>query len=181
MLGELKDKIIIVYFSLHFFRFINLVEISSLESKLIQVYVKRLRIEYLIQNIDLTCESSFIPSKYISLHFEKLSQMVGDTRISYEINWNLSRSDINSAAEMFIALNSCPSFYVKLYWKVIYGNESRITKFASNILRKAKDDFKVKAQKMFAKISSVIGFKHISSDHEGNRSTNMLDIKGIKH
>ena len=164
--------------------------VSSLERKLIYVYVKRLRIEYLIQNIDLiesSFESSFIPSKYIALHFEKLSQMVGDTRSSNEINLNLSRSNINSAAEMFIALNFCPSFYVKLYWKAIYGNESRMAKFASNIIRKAKDDFKVKAQKMFAKISSVIGFKHISSDHKGNKSTNielskeLLDIKGIKH
>ena len=185
MLGELKDKIIIVYFSLHFFRFINLVEISSLESKLIQVYVKRLRIEYLIQNIDLTCESSFIPSKYISLHFEKLSQMVEDTKNFNEINRNLSRSDINSAAEMFIALNSCPSFYVKLYWKLIYGNESRVAKFASNIIRKAEDGFKAKAQKIFAKISSVIGFQHISYHHEGNRSNAMkidwsknMDVKG---
>ena len=116
------------------------------ERQLIKGYAKRLRMEYLMKNIDLNCEKSFIPSKYISLHFEKLSQMVGDTKSSYEINRNLSRSDINSAGEMFIALNSCPPFYVKLYWKVIYGNESRITKFASNILRKAKDDFKVKAQ-----------------------------------
>ena len=90
---------------------------------------------------------------------------------------------------MFIALNFCPSFYVKLYWKAIYGNESRMAKFASNIIRKAKDDFKVKAQKMFAKISSVIGFQHISLHHIGNRSNamniklskNIMDIKGIKY
>ena len=115
--------------------------------------------------------------------------MVGDTRSSNEINLNLSRSNINSAAEMFIALNFCPSFYVKLYWKAIYGNESRMAKFASNIIRKAKDDFKVKAQKMFAKISSVIGFQHISLHHIGNRSNamniklskNIMDIKGIKY
>ena len=161
---------------------------SILEKKLIWSYVKRLRIEYLIKNIHITCEKSFIPSKYISLHFEKLSQMVGDTRSSYEINRNLSRNDLNSAAEMFIALNFCPSFYVKLYWKAIYGNESRMAKFASNIIRKAKDGFKARAQKIFAKISSVIGFQHISYRHEGNRSTamnielskNMMDIKGIE-
>ena len=164
-----------------------MVENSSLERKLIQEYVLRLRIEYLIQNTDLTCEKSFIPSKYISLHFEKLSQMVGDrnTRNFDEINRNLSRSDINSAAEMFIALNSCPSFYVKLYWKVFYGNESRMAKFASNIIRKAKDGFKERAQIIFAKISSVIGFQHISYHHEGNRSIAMnielsknMDVKG---
>ena len=134
-----------MYFSLNLFRFINLVENSSLERRLIKGYVKRLRDEYLIKNIGLPCEitnRNFIPFNFVTLHFEKLSQMVGATRSSYEINRNLSRSDINSAAEMFMALNSCPSFYVKLYWKVIYGNESRMAKFASNIIRKAKDGFK---------------------------------------
>ena len=71
---------------------------------------------------------------------------------------------------MFIALNSCPSFYVKLYWKTFYGSELRIAQFTSNIIRKAKDDFKVKAQKIFAKISSALGFKHISFHIEGNKS-----------
>ena len=161
-----------------------MVEGSSLDRKLIQGYVKRLRIEYLMKNIDLTCEKSFIPLKIITVHFEKLSKMVGD-KSSYEINRNLSRRDINSAAEMFIALNSCPSFYVKLYWMVIYGNESRIAKFSSNIIRKAKNGFKIRAQKIFAKISSVIGFQHISFHHEGNRSIAMtielsknMDVKG---
>ena len=65
--------------------------------------------------------------------------------------------------------------------------ELELAKFASNIIRKANNGFKARAQKIFAKISSVIGFKHISSDHEGNKSTNielskeLLDIKGIKH
>ena len=164
-----------------------MVEGSSLERKIIQDYVIRLRTEYLDKNIHKTCEKSFIPAENISLNFVKLSQMVGDTRSSYEINRNLSRSEINSAAKMFIALNSCPSYYEKLYWKVMYGNESRMAKFASNIIRKAKDRFKVRAQKIFAKVSSVLGFKHISYHNEGNRSTNialskeLLDVKGIKY
>ena len=90
---------------------------------------------------------------------------------------------------MFKTLNSCPSFYEILYWKAIYENQNVpiIAKIASNIIQKTKDVFKSRAQKIFAKISSVIGFKHISSDHEGNKSTNielskeLLDIKGIKH
>ena len=68
---------------------------------------------------------------------------------------------------MFLALNSCPSFYVKLYWKAIYGNESRMAIFASNIIQKAKDDFKGKAKKIFSRISSVLGFQK-----------NQLNVKG---
>ena len=179
------------HFSLNFFRLINLVANSSLENRLIQSHVEHLRIEYLVKHTDLTCEQTrtnkkFIPLQYIKIHFDKLSKIIGDQNFD-ETNRNLSKKDINLGAEFFIALNSCPSMYEKLYWKAIYGNKSRIAKFASNIIRKAKDGFKVRAQKIFAKISSVIGFQHISYRHEGNRSTamnielskNMLDIKGI--
>ena len=177
-----------MYFSLHFFRFTNLVENPSLERKVIQGHVKRLRIEYLIKNTDLTCENAFIPLKNILNNFEKLSQMVG-VQTSQETRRNLTRSSINFGAEMFMALNSCPSFYVKLYWKAIYENESRMAEIASNIVRKANDDFKVSAQKIFAEISSVLGFQHISYHHDENKSVemdielskNMLDIKGIKY
>ena len=165
-----------------------MVENSSLEKKLIWIYVKRLRTEYLIKNTDLTCEKNFIPLKNILENFENLSKMVSEEN-SQEISRNLSRSDINFGAEMFIALNSCPSFYVKLYWKAIYGSESRIAKLALNIIRKAKEDFKVKAKKIFSKISLVLGFQHIhtlNNHYEGNKSIDMnidfskslLDIKG---
>ena len=186
---------------------------SNSEKKLIQGYIKHLRNEYLLKNIHLPCEGKFIHLDFISSHSEKLSQMVGETNFD-EISGNSSINDyyydyynyyyydpiqmhsrnkskdnINFGAEMFMALNSCPTYYVKLYWKAIYGNESRIGKFTSNIIRKANDGFKAKAQKIFAKISSVIEFQHISFHHEGNRSIamnndlskNVLDIKGDYH
>ena len=168
-------------------RFINLVENSSLEKNVIMSYVNHLRIKYLIKYTDLTCEMGFIPMKHILINFENLSQLVG-VQSPQDISKNLSRSNLNVCGEMFITLNSCPSLDVKLYWEVIYGSESRMAKLASNIIRKAKDDFKVKAQQIFAKITSVLGFQHISYHNEGNKSIgnnigsskNMLDIKG-KH
>ena len=175
-------------FSLNFFRFINLVNSNS-EKRLIQGYVKRLRNKYLLKNIHLTCEGKFIRQDFISFHYDELSKMFGDFNDTNfdEVSKTLSKDDINFGAEMFMALNSCPTFYVKLYWKAIYGNESRMARFASNIIRKAKDGFKVSAQKIFSKISSVIGFKYISYHHEGNRSIamnidlskNMLDVEGV--
>ena len=134
-----------------------MVENSRLEKKVIFSYVKHLRIEYLIKHTTLTCERAFIPLQNIINNFENLSQILGE-RNSQEIRNNLSRRNINIGAEMFLALNSCPSFYVKLYWKAMYGSESRMAKFTSNIIQKAKDSFKVKAQQIFGKISSVLGF-----------------------
>ena len=169
----------------HLFRFINLVENSSLEKAVISSYVKRLRIEYLIQHIDISCEGTFIPLKNILTNFENLSQMVGVNN-SQEVNRSLTQSDLNFGARMFFAINSCPSSYEKLYWRAIYGGDSRISKLASNIIKEAKDGFKVKANKIFSKVTSVLGFQHISYLDEGNKSTGinielikkMLDIKG---
>ncbi len=110
---------------------------------------------------------------------------------SEEITRNFSKSDIDYSAKMFVALWSCPSFYEKLYRQAIYGPKSRIAMLAANILKKSKGDFKLKAQKIFAKISSVLGFQmleyqHIFHDRERNESMgsnilltkDMFDIQG---
>ena len=99
---------------------------------------------------------------------------------SDQLTRDLSKSDINAAAEMFMYLNSCPSFYVKLYWKAIYGNQSRIAMLASNIIKRAKYSFKSKAIQIFAKVSSVLGFQYISYYQNGNErfDKNIIDIKG---
>ena len=145
-----------------------MVENSSLQKKVMLSYVKHLRNEYLIKHTDLTCEDAFIPQQHILKNFKNLSQIIG-VKKSQEISKNssINRNNINFSAEMFFALNSCPSFYVKLYWKAIYGNESRMAIFASNIIQKAKDDFKGKAKKIFSRISSVLGFQK-----------NQLNVKG---
>ena len=112
--------------------------------------------------------------------------MLGDENSKDEKPSDLSKSEINKAAQLYFALNSCPSFFEKLYWKVIYGPVSRISMSASNILKKAKGDSKVKALKIFEKIISVLGFQHISYHHEENKSVeknikltrNIQDVKG---
>ena len=131
--------------------------------------MKTLRLEYLKENMELKCDKAFIPLGNILINYENLSHMVGVFKSS-EQNRNLSKKDINASAEMFMYLNSCPSFYVKLYWKTIYGPKLRMAMLATNIAKKAKKDFKLKATQIFAKISEVLGFKHISYHYKGNES-----------
>ena len=58
----------------------------------------------------------------------------------------------------------------------------------SNIIKKAKGDFKKVALNIFAKVSSVLGFQRLSFQHKGNQSVesnmeltkNILSIKGEK-
>ena len=90
---------------------------------------------------------------------------------------------------MFFAMNSCPSPIVRLYWRVMYGDKSRITLMASNIIKKVQDDLRIKARKIFGRITSVLGFQHITDYPKGNQSDftiitelrkNILGVKGNK-
>ena len=126
-------------------------------------------------NIFCSFVCKWILQEQISLNNEKLSETVKEFNSSQEINHNISKSDVEVCAEMFVALNSCPSHYVKLYWNVIYGPESRIAMLLLKILKKANIDFKKEALKIFSKISLVLGFQHIYILGE-----NVVDVKGTK-
>ena len=178
--------------SLYFqFRFVNTVVNSRLNKKVLWSYIKTLRFEYLKSKygiISIECSNNFIMQEDISVNTQKLSKMVGGVNNSQEIIKTLSKSYVKECAEMSVALNSCPSkFHEKLYWTAIYKNKaSAIAMIASKIIRKAKTNFKRGAEKIFAKICSILGFKHITYHHEGNESIgnnielmkNILDIKG---
>ena len=86
------------------------------------------------------------------------------------ITQGIFKSDLSYGGKLYMALNSCPSFYERLYMKAIYGPKFRIATLALNIVKKAKADFKVKAQKIFAKICTVLGFKNIFHKHEGDEN-----------
>ena len=143
--------------------------------------MKNLRLQYFKKNIDRICERdalelrSFIAQNYIVENFEKLTQFIG-VKPGEEVDRNLSKTDINVGVEMFMFLNSCPSFHEKLYWKAMYGPKSRIVMLASNIIKKANDDFKIKANLIFARISQVLGFQHITYKNGKELRTNSLEL-----
>ena len=141
-------------------------------------YVKHLRTEYLIKHTDLACEKAFIPLQNIVNNFENLSKIIGDNNTE-EKNRYMSRSNIKFGAEMFIFLNACPTSDVRLYWKVIYGKQAaRIAALASNIIQKGKQDFKIKAVKIFAKICSVLGFQHIGFNQNDSLTKKIVHVQG---
>ena len=157
-----------------------------MDRKEIWSHIKTLRLEYLKKKGNIKCEAthvedknSFIAENEMKHNLEKLSHLVQVNSFNQSIN--LSKSDINLGAEMFVALNSCPSHYIKLYWNVIYGPKSRIALLASKIMKKAKNELKKYALKIFSRIFSVLGFQHISHYHAGNESwvKNIVDIKGM--
>ena len=146
-----------------------------MDEKVIKGHIKTLRLNYLTRNAELYC-TDFIPGEKIGNNLEKLSQILG-VNSSQEINWNLSNNELYLWAEMFINLNSCPSFYVKLYKKAIYGTKSRIATIAAKIIKKTRSDFSIKAMKIF---SSVFGFQYIShySDENESINKNIVNVEG---
>ena len=164
------------------FRFINAIINSRLDEKEIWGQIKTLRFEYLQESINFKkCERDLIPWYDIEPNLEKLSNILG-VNSSEKINSNVSESDINVAAEMFFGLNSCPSIYEKLYWKAIYGTNSSVetAMLASNIIKISTGDFKRSSLQIFAKISQVLGFKHIlfhDKELYTSESKNTLMIK----
>ena len=162
------------------FRFVNAVANSELGNKVIWEHIKNIRLDYLMKSTDLKCENSFIPQQNILSNFDKISQILA-TKSFREVNQNLTKSTIDISAEMFLTLNSCPSSYLKLYWKAIHGSKSRIAMLASNIIKIANGGLKKDALKIFAKITEVLGFQHITYHHEGNDikfTKNIVDITG---
>ena len=75
--------------------------------------------------------------------------------ISDEVNYEFSKSTTKSLREMFFALSERPSFLERLYSKTIYGPQSRLILLASNIVSKSPTEFKLKAKRIFTKITSI--------------------------
>ena len=179
------------------FRFVNTVLNSRLGKKVIWKHIQTLRFQFLksISGIILVpyikCKNmKFENSKLkeqISLNNEKLSEIVKEVNSSQEINHNISKNDVKVCAEMFVALNSCPTYREKLYLTAIYGSKAQtIAMVAAKIIKKANINFRKGALKIFANLISVLGFKHIGYKSKGNKSSgnnielvhNIMDIKG---
>ena len=150
-------------------RFVQTVLSTLLDKKVIWSHLRTIRFEYLKKNVDLKCDNNFVPQENITKNVDKLSQLIGVKSVEIA-NGNYSKNDINAAGKMFLYLNACPSFHVRLFQKVIYGRKSRIAMLASNIMKKSNDDFKIKAIKIMAKIFQLFGFQYITNYFKENES-----------
>ena len=161
-----------------------------MDKKIVWNHIHTVRFEYLKMMygvIGIECQINFLSKRIISLNIKRLSKFVGGVNDANEINRKLSKSDLNDSAEMFVALNSCPSVHEKLYWKAIYRTNARtIALIASKIIRKSNTDFKRGAEKIFGNITSILGFEHIGYHHDESNNfngdlswfKNILDITG---
>ena len=165
-------------------RFINIVNSNvGLPTNEIWRKIKAFRVDQLKQysNSNFKSVYCFTNEELISI-VETFRNFVGVQNISDEVNSKISKDILNEGAEMFQSLYSCPSFFVRLYLKAIYGNKTSttMTMLASKIVKKASNDYREKAIQIFEKIASVFGFQYISDYHMENQNfaRNITNVKG---
>ena len=164
-------------------RFVNVVTSLHLPSNDIWKKIKTFRVEQLRRYSNNNFKYIFcFTTEELTSTVEKFAKFVGVNNISDEINVDLSKKTLEDGAEMFQSLYACPSYYVRLYLKAIYGNRTstEMAILASKIVKKATSDFKDKAAKIFEKITLVLGYQYIShyNRESQNFQANIANVKG---
>ena len=98
--------------------------------------------------------------------------------ISDEVNYEFSKSTTKSLREMFFALSERPSFLERLYSKTIYGPQSRLILLASNIVSESPTEFKLKAERIFTKITLIFRRKYHDESLRNRTDIVISSVKG---
>ena len=147
-----------------------MVEKSNLTEVEIWRHIKDLRFKRIKWALDAHQEEC------ISCNIDKLSHLLRIRNISDKVNQELPKSKMKSLDEMFLTLTEPTSFFERLYHKTIYGPQSRLIMLASNIVNKSPENFKLKAKKIFSKLSSIFLKKY--NDETFEKRTDILFLKG---
>ena len=161
---------------------------KSLDEKELWEVIKNIRNDYVTKNTHFNCyDGEFIPKEDQVLNIEKLSKMLKIHNLSEEINKNLTKSTFDNGVKMFVALNSCPSDFVSVYNKIIFGPQSRLALSSFDMITKAKKGYRSTALKIFTKVISVLNFKYVQQQSKGLTSNDNIKldkdaskIKGIR-
>ena len=142
-----------------------------------------IRIEYLKTYSGKDCSEPIINVEDIKLNLEKLSKALNISNVSNEASFDLTTEEINSAADLFISLNLCPSKFAQLYTKIIMkGPVSKILMLSLDVMKKSPPDFKPKAMKIFSNIVSVLNFQYITTENvRKNSSQGKLELRKYPH
>ena len=151
-------------------RFINMVDKSNFTENEIWENINFTRFERKKRYPDASW------GKSVWVNVEKLSQFLRIKNISDKVNGELTKPTIKSIDDMSLAVFEPPSYFEKLYSKTIYGPKSRLIMLASNIVNKSPENFKLKAKKIYSKLSSII-FKIYHNETFKNRTDNSF-LKG---
>ena len=134
--------------------------------------------------------TGFVSDEDIKQHFNSLSLLLGIHNVTSTLE-NHSEKDISTGAEMFIYLNSCPSYWVYFYHEILNSKNSftEIIQLTFNTLkRRTKREGQLIASHFLSKLSPELGFEYIVPDEVvvgGEMELKLLktitNVKGDSH
>ena len=136
------------------------------DEKVIWDYIWSIRFKYVREDKeDIKClGGNFISEKQVGQNFNELVNLLEVFNISETVNNKISKNKIEIGGKMFASLNSCPSVFIRLYKKILYGpHQSSIAIQALNVLKNTGREFRPVTTKIFAFIISTLGFKYINT------------------
>ena len=123
--------------------------------------------------VGVPCIGNLVTETYMKKNNEKFAKLLM-YNISKTFFYNVTETQIQIGGEMFVALNSCPPYHLRLYRKAINGSASRVVMLALNIIKNAPENFKSKAIRIFEKIISVLDYQYVNIGKDGK------SLKGLK-
>ena len=156
---------------------------QNIEKEVIWKVIRTVRFAFIKINSNIKClDGGFIPEQEIYRNYESLEQLSKVDNNSTEVLETISKETIEYGGEMFAYLNSCPSLYERLYYKIIYGSisQSRIVTLALNIGRKANKDFSQKALRILSRITSITGYDHVQYSNESLEVYSLFNMKSVE-
>ena len=153
------------------YRFVNLLSHNqNIEST--WTHVKAVRKQYYKKSKILSSSKSmtdckeFVSDKYIKTNYKTFSKLLNITKITYD-TINLTKDAIKIGGEMFIYLNSCPTYWVYFYNHLFHGSDTikrTIPNIIQTTLQVKKNSDYYKANEMgdhlLAKFAKVMGFEY---------------------
>ena len=134
----------------------------GLDNALTWQYVKSIRAEYYERNSVKIC-SGFVPDEDIKQHFESLSMLLGVNNVTSTIV-NVTEIDISNGAEMFVYLNSCPSYWVYFYHE-LFNSTNAVSEMIQLTLETSKRKTVRKGEyiagQLLSKLSAELGFEFL--------------------
>ena len=159
------------------FRFVN--SLALLDQDSVWKSFRKDRADYFKENIKKECYG-LLSKADIELNQKKLEKNFLVFNISDERNSSISNQQINIGGQMFMMLNTCPDFYKKIYHMAFYGPQSRLGELSLNIFKKSTDEFKAKAKRILAKVSSALRFKYIQHTEENGKIKFTKNINSVE-
>ena len=176
------------------YRFVNLLSHNqNIEST--WTHVKAVRKQYYKKSKILSSSKSmtdcreFVSDKYLKTNYKIFSKLLNITKITYD-TINLTKDAIKIGGEMFIYLNSCPTYWVYFYHHLFYGSDtfkSTIPNIIQTTLQVIKNSDYYKANELgnnlLAKFAKIIRFEYnqpLTNDIKNKRVTWLRHNNNVK-